>query len=162
MTVARRTLTDLDPSLPVKFSTFTNVVSSSLNIRRFNLSLVAIFSGTALLLALAGIYGVLAYSVARRTRELGVRIALGASSANVLKLVLRQAAATVTAGVLIGAIAAFALTRVIQSMLFDISASDPVTYAGVAALLFGVALLAAFVPARRATQVDPLVALRQE
>jgi putative ABC transport system permease protein len=162
ITAARRTLTDLDPTVPVKFSTFTNVVSSSLNIRRFNLTLVAIFSGTALLLALAGIYGVLAYSVARRTRELGVRIALGASSANVLKLVLRQAVATVTAGVLLGAIAAFALTRVIQSMLFGVTGSDPVTYVGVAALLLGVALLAAFVPARRATQVDPLVALRQE
>jgi ABC-type antimicrobial peptide transport system permease subunit len=148
--------------VPVRFTTFTNVVASSLNVRRFNLTLVTIFSGAALLLAIVGIYGVLAYSVARRTRELGVRIALGASSSNVLGLVLRQAVATAAAGVVVGGIAAYALTRFMRSIVFGVSTSDPLTYAAVAALLLVVALLAAYIPARRATRMDPMIALRAE
>lgn len=159
---ARRTIADLDPNVPIKFGTFTNLVSSSLNIRRFNLTLVAIFSATALLLAIAGIYGVLAYSVAKRTRELGVRIALGASSSNVLGLVLRQAVSTTLIGVLLGGIMAFSLTRLLESMLFGVHSSDPLTYAAVATLLVLVALFSAYLPARRATRIDPMVALRAE
>jgi ABC-type antimicrobial peptide transport system permease subunit len=117
---------------------------------------------TALLLAIPGIYGVLAYSVARRTREFGVRIALGASSSSVLRLVLRQAVSTSVIGVLAGGIAAYALTRFMESMVFGVSTSDPLTYAAVAALMIVVALLAAYIPARRATGIDPMIALRAE
>ncbi|MGE5325011.1 MAG: FtsX-like permease family protein, partial [Actinomycetota bacterium] len=159
---ARRIIGELDPSVPVKTNTFTRVFSASLATRRFNLLLVGAFAGTALLLAIAGIYGVLAYSVARRTRELGVRIALGASSSNVLGLVLRQAVLTTMTGILIGGVAAFALTRLMQSMVFGVSTSDPLTYAAVAVLLILVGLFAAYVPARRATMIDPMIALRAE
>ncbi len=162
MAAARRIISQVDPDIPVTFNTFTNVFAASLNIRRFNLSLVTIFSGTALLLAIAGIYGVIAYSVARRTREFGVRIALGASAANVLRLVLRQAMLTTITGIVLGTLAAFALTGLMQSMVFGISTADPLTYAGVAVLLLTVALAAASIPARRATKVDPMIALRHE
>ncbi|HSM85904.1 MAG TPA: FtsX-like permease family protein, partial [Candidatus Limnocylindrales bacterium] len=162
MTAARRIVSEIDPAIPVKFDTFTRIFSASLNVRRFNLSLVAIFSATALLLAIAGIYGVMAYSVARRTREFGVRIALGASASDVLRMVLRQAMLTTITGIVLGILAAFALSRLMQSMVFEISTADPFTYAGVAALLLVVALAAASVPARRATRVDPMVALRSE
>lgn len=162
LSTAHRIINELDPTVPVKTDTFTRVFSASLETRRFNLLLVATFAGTALLLALAGIYGVLAYSVARRTRELGVRIALGATSWNVLKLVLQEALGTALFGVFIGAVAAFVLTRLMQSMLFGISTSDPLTYAGVAIMLIASALAAAYVPARRATRIDPMIALRSE
>jgi len=115
-----------------------------------------------LLLAALGIYGVLAYSVARRTREIGVRIALGASVGNVLKLILGQSMLTVIAGVVIGIAGSFLLTRTMQSLLFGVSATDPVTLIAVALLLTTVALLASYVPARSATRVDPIVALRYE
>lgn len=159
---ARKTINRIAPRVPVRTNTFTQVFSASLDTRRFNLLLVGIFAVTALLLAIAGIYGVLAYSVARRTRELGVRIALGATSLNVLNLVLRQALVTALVGVLIGGVAALALTRLMQSLLFGVSSTDPITYAGVAAMLLLVAGLAAYIPARRATRVDPMVALRYE
>ena len=113
-------------------------------------------------MSIAGIYGVLAYSVARRTREFGVRIALGASSSTVLKLVLRQAVSTTLIGVLMGGIAAYTLTRVMESMVFGVSTSDPLTYAVVPMLLLIVALLAAYIPAHRATRIDPMIALRAE
>ena len=159
---ARKIVHDLDPNVPPSFSTFTRVFAASLNTRRFNLLLVGLFAVTALCLAVAGIYGVLSYSVARRTREMGVRIALGASVNHVLKLVLKQAMRTALAGVLLGMAGAFVLTRLMQSVLFDISPTDPLTFSGVAALLLLVAFLAAYVPARRATRVDPMIALRYE
>jgi putative ABC transport system permease protein len=159
---ARKILNELDPNLPPKLNTFTEVFASSLSVRRFNLILVGIFAGTALLLAVAGIYGVLAYSVARRTREIGVRIALGASSGNVLGLVLRQAMLTALAGVAAGIVGSFVLTRLMQSLLFEISPTDPLTFAGVALVLLLVAALASYLPARQATRVDPIIALRYE
>jgi putative ABC transport system permease protein len=162
LSAARRVIREIDPSVPVKTNTFTRVFAASLGERRFNLLLVGAFALTALLLAVAGIYGVLAYSVERRTRELGVRIALGANSFNVLGLVLRQAVSTTGIGLLVGAIVAFLMTRLMQSMVFGISTSDPLTYAGVAGLLVLVALLAAYFPARRATRIDPMIALRAE
>jgi predicted permease len=159
---AQRIVRELDPQVPPTFSTFSRVIAASLNTRRFNLILVGIFAVAATLLAVAGIYGVLAYSVARRTREIGVRIALGATAGNVLKLVLRQAMLTALAGVVVGTVFAFALTRLMRALLFEVSATDPLTFAAVGQLLLTVALLAAYLPARRATRVDPLVALRYE
>jgi len=152
----------LDPDVPPSFSTFTKVFSDSLKTRRFNLTLVGVFAATALLLAVAGIYGVMAYSVVRRTHEFGVRIALGASAGDVLRLVLGQGLFTAVVGVAIGIAGSFVLTRTMQSLLFGVSATDPVTFAGVALLLTLVALLASYIPARRATKVDPMVALRYE
>jgi predicted permease len=159
---ARKIVSDLDPDVPPSTSSFTAIFAASTGARRFNLVLIGIFSRTALLLAIAGIYGVLAYSVARRTREMGVRMALGASAGNVLRLVLGQAAATTAVGIFLGLVGSFILMRFLQSMLFEVGAADPLTFAAVAMMLFAVALLAAYLPARRATKVDPMVALRYE
>ncbi len=162
LATARRILRELDPDIPPRLNTFTEVFAASLNTRRFNLILVGAFAAAALLLAVAGIYGVLAYSVARRTREIGVRIALGAGTGNVLGLVLGQAMLTAAGGVAAGTLASFLLTRLMRSLLFEISPTDPLTFAGVALLLLTVAGMAAYLPARRATKVNPIVALRYE
>jgi putative ABC transport system permease protein len=159
---AQKIVLDLDPDVPPSTSSFSSIFAASTSARRFNLVLIGIFAGTALLLAVAGIYGVLAYSVARRTREMGVRMALGASAGNVLTLILRQAMLTAAVGVVLGLAASFILMRFLQSMLFEVGAADPLTFVAVAVLLLGVALLASYLPARRATKVDPIVALRYE
>jgi predicted permease len=158
----RRVVQDLAPEVAPRFQTFQDVFSASLATRRFNLTLVGVFAATALLLAVAGIYGVMAYSVARRTHEIGVRMALGASAPAVLRLVLSQGLLTTVVGVTIGIAGSFVLTRAMQSLLFGVSASDPLTLAGVALLLGSAAFLACYIPARRATKVDPMVALRYE
>ncbi len=152
----------LDPNIPPSFSTLPQIYSDSLEARRFSLTLIAVFACTALLLAMAGIYGVMAYTVAQRTREIGVRMALGACAGDVLRLVLSQGALTAATGLVLGIGGSLALTRTLRSLLFDVSATDPATFAGVALLLAFVAVLAAYVPARRATRVDPMVALRDE
>jgi hypothetical protein len=162
LAAARRVLNGLDPTIPPRLTTFTEVVAASLNTRRFNLLLVGVFAGTALLLAVAGIYGVLAHFVSRRTREIGIRVALGASASSVLKLVLGQAMATAAAGVGAGIVGAFILTRLMRSLLFEVSPTDPLTFALVALLLLIMAGLASYLPARRATRVDPTIALRYE
>jgi ABC-type antimicrobial peptide transport system permease subunit len=159
---ARKIVRDLAPSVPPSFSTFTTVFSDSLKARRFNLLLVGVFAATALLLAMAGIYGVMAYSVAQRTHEFGVRMALGAEVPDVLRLVLRQGLVTAAVGVAVGVVGSFLLTRAMASLLFGVSATDPLTFAGVAISLVLVALAASYIPARRATKVDPMVALRHE
>jgi len=159
---AREIVRGLDPNVPPSFSTFTEVFSASLKTRRFNLTLVGVFAATALLLAVAGIYGVMAYSVERRTHEIGVRMALGAGAPEVLRLVLSQGLLTTAVGLVLGITGALVLTRAMQSMLFGINATDPIALLAVALLLGLAALLASYLPARRATKVDPIVALRHE
>ncbi len=159
---AREIVHGLDPEIPLSFDTLAQVMSDSLKARRFNLTLVGVFAGTALLLAMAGLYGVMAYAVSQRTGEFGVRTALGASPGNILRLVLGQGIATALTGVAIGLAGALVLTRTLQSLLFGLSATDPLTFLVVALALVLVALLACYVPARRAAGVDPMVALRYE
>jgi len=153
---------DLDPDLPPRLGTFVQVFSSSVASRRFSVILVAVFSLTALLLASAGIYGVTAYSVSRRTREFGVRMALGAGRKDIFGMILSQGAVTTLLGCLGGAAGALMLTRVIRAFLFEVSPLDPVTYGAVGILLSVTTVLACYMPARRATRVDPMVALRYE
>jgi putative ABC transport system permease protein len=160
--VARGILHDVAPDVPPRFRTLAQVYSASIGSRQFNVMLVGAFAVTALLLALAGIYGVMSYTVTRRTREIGVRMALGAQSRDVLALVLRQGMVTALIGVAIGLVGAFALTRTMQSLLFGVEPTDPITFIGVAAMLTFVAIVASYLPARRATRVDPIVALRYE
>ena len=153
----------IDRQIPLtKLRTMTEVMSLSLAAQRFNMSLMGIFAAVALLLAAVGIYGVVSYSVTQRTREMGIRIALGAESGDVLKIVLMQGLRLAAIGVGIGLGAAFALTRVMSSLLFGVSATDPVIFAGISLILTGVALGATFIPARRATRLDPMMALRYE
>jgi putative ABC transport system permease protein len=159
---ARGILQDLDPEIPANFQTFQQVYSASLGSRKFNVILIGFFGITALLLATAGVFGVMAYSVSRRTREFGVRVALGATSGNVLRMVVGQGMRTILIGVAIGIVGSFALTKTVASLLFGVTATDPVTFGGVTLLLIAVALLACYIPARRATKVDPMVALRSE
>jgi putative ABC transport system permease protein len=159
---ARRILAELDPTVPPKFSSLDEIFSESLNSRRFNLTLVGVFAGAALLLALAGVFGVLAYSVAQRTREIGVRIALGASTSDVLKMVLRQGFVTAVAGIIVGLFGSFLLTRFMRSLLFEVGPDDPATLAAAAVLLVLATMVASYIPARRAAKVDPMVALRYE
>src|SRR5271155_636696 len=157
---ARGILRDLNPEIPARFRTFQQVYSAALGSRKFNVILIGFFGITALLLATAGVFGVMAYSVSRRTREFGVRVALGATLADVLRMVLGQGMRTILTGVAIGIVGSFALTRAVSSLLFGVTATDPVTFGGVTLLLVAVALLACYIPARRATKGDPMVALR--
>ncbi len=159
----RTAVREVDPSLPVYgLSPMSEVVGKSMVQPRFLSLLLATFSGIALFLAAIGIYGVMAYSVAQRTQEIGVRMALGAQRLHVLRRVFGQGFVLLLIGTVIGVGGAFALTRLLRTLLFEITATDPMTYGGVVGLLTAIALLACYIPARRATRVDPLVALRYE
>jgi putative ABC transport system permease protein len=159
----RAAVRETDGSLPVySLRPMSEVVERSMVQPKFLALLLATFSGIALFLAAIGIYGVMAYSVAQRTQEIGVRMALGAQKLHVLRLVFGQGMLMLLIGTVIGVLGAFALTRVMNTLLFEVTATDPLTYAGVIGILTVVALLACYIPARRAAKVDPLVALRYE
>jgi len=159
----RAAVRELDPALPVfGMQPMSDTVADSLARPRFLSILLGAFSAIALALAAVGIYGVMAYSVSQRTQEIGVRMALGARSSDVMKMVLSQGTKVAGIGISIGLLGAFALTRVMSTLLFEMSVTDPVTFAAVVALLAVVTLLACYIPARRATKVDPLTALRHE
>jgi putative ABC transport system permease protein len=162
-TAVRDVVRRSDPDLPVVgMTSMEEVVSRSVEAPRFYAFLLAVFSAAALALAAIGIYGVLSYAVAARTREIGVRIAIGAQRRDVVGMVLRDAARLGAIGLAAGLAAALLLTRFLSGILFNVKPFDVATYAAVSTILFGVALLAALVPARRASSVDPMTALRQE
>jgi len=153
----------VDPDQPISnIRTMAEVLGEETSARRLGMTLLTVFAGLALLLATLGIYGVLAYFVVQHTQEIGVRMALGAQKGNILALVLKKGMTLTLLGVAIGLVAAFALTRLMASLLYGIGSADPLTYAGIAALLTLVAFLACYVPARRATKVDPMTALVYE
>jgi len=154
-------LRNLDPDLPIYYvRTMEQRVNESLARRRFSMLLLGVFAGVALVLATIGVYGVMVYLVNQGTREIGIRMALGASQRNILSLVVRQGMALALSGVAIGLAAAFLLTHLIQSLLFGVGATDPLTFAGISLLLAVIASLASYIPAQRAARIDPLVLLR--
>ena len=153
----------VDSQLPVsEVKTMSEVTAASFAARRFNMLLLALFAGLALMLAAVGIYGVMSYAVTQRTQEIGIRMALGARATDVLRLIIRNGMTLTLLGVVIGLGGAYALTRLLTTLLFGVKPTDTVTFVAVSALLIVVALLACYLPARRATKVDPLVALRYE
>jgi putative ABC transport system permease protein len=159
----RRTLSRLN-SQQVMYETQTmdEIISGSLAARRFSMILLGIFAALALVMSCVGIYGVISYLASQRTHEIGIRMALGAERRDVLRMVLGEGVTMALVGVAVGLVAAFGLTRLMANMLFGVSAHDPLSFAGVAGLLILVALAACYIPARRATKVDPIVALRYE
>lgn len=160
--VVREQVTAIDKDQPVAITTMDQIFSDSVGGERFNMMLLSIFGALALAMAVVGVFGVINYSVAQRTHEIGVRIALGAQRTDILRLVVGQGMVLAVLGVSIGLVGAFALTRLISGLLFGVSPTDPVTFTIVSLLLTGVALLASYIPARRALKVDPMVALRCE
>jgi putative ABC transport system permease protein len=153
----------VDKDQPVSnIHTMEQLMTNSVAPRRFSLLLLSVFALVGLALAAVGLYGVLSYTVTQRTHEIGIMMALGAQTGNVLRLVVRQGMVLALMGVAIGLIASAALTQWLKSLLYGVSATDPLTFAAIALLLATVALLACWVPARRATKVDPMAALRAE
>jgi ABC-type antimicrobial peptide transport system permease subunit len=156
-----REIRAIDSMIPLtRQRTMEQVVSESVARQHFNMVLLSVFAGVALLLAAIGIYGLMAYTVQQRTQEIGIRIALGAVRGDLLKLVLAQGMKLALAGIVLGMGLAYAMTRLLASLLFGVKSTDPVTFAGVAMVLIAVALFATFIPARRASTVEPSEALR--
>lgn len=159
----RGQISELDKDQAVfNVRTMEQALARSVAARRFSMILLTVFAGIALVLAGVGIYGVISYSVAQRTREVGIRMALGAQTTDVLKLIVRDGLKLVVVGVLVGLGGAVILTRLMATLLFGVTPTDSLTYGAVIVILIGVALAACYIPARRATKVDPLVALRFE
>jgi predicted lysophospholipase L1 biosynthesis ABC-type transport system permease subunit len=153
----------VDPDQPIYLvRTMDEVIQHSLSGRQLDLWLLGIFASIALVLSAAGLYGVISYLVAQRTRELGIRMALGAQQEHVVALVMRRGSALIVVGIALGLLGALALTRLLQNLLYGVSARDPLTFGAIAALLAVVALVATYLPARRAARVDPLTAIRSE
>jgi ABC-type antimicrobial peptide transport system permease subunit len=159
----RGVVREMDPNAPV-FGVLTvdEYLSRSVASTRFNMTLLAAFAAVALIMTAVGLYGVISFSVSQSTREIGIRVALGARAGHALRLVMGRGMMLTLMGLVLGLTAAWGLTRVMSGLLFGVGATDPATFAGVALLLAGVAALACYVPARRATKVDPIVALRSE
>jgi putative ABC transport system permease protein len=163
VSAVRNELKQMDSELPMAgIATMDQLLGDSISRSRFTMFLLGIFAAIALVLASVGIYGLVAYSVAQRTREFGVRIAFGAERRDVLLLVLSHGARLTLLGIGLGIVASLAVTRLLATLLYGMSATDPTTFAAVALLLALVALAACYLPARRATRVDPMVALRSE
>jgi ABC-type antimicrobial peptide transport system permease subunit len=163
LSAAKTVLQGLDPDLPMYYvRTMDQRVDESLARRRFSMLLLGVFASVALVLATIGIYGVMTYLVNQGIRELGIRIALGASQREILSLVVGQGMALSFFGVTLGLAVAFLLTRLVRSMLFGVAATDPLTFAGSSLLLALITLLATYIPAQRATQIDPVISLRQD
>jgi putative ABC transport system permease protein len=161
--IVRREIRNVDPNLPfTRVQTMRTLLGDSVSEPRFRSTVFGLFATAGLVLVATGILGVLAYSVARRTREIGVRMALGAQRNAVLRHVVGQAFRMTAVGLVVGVVAALALTRLLSRFLFDVPASDPGTFVAAAIVLMSAAIIASYVPARRATYVDPLVALRAE
>jgi putative ABC transport system permease protein len=159
----RRQAQAIEANEPVnQVVTMDERLSNSVAIRRFQMLLLGVFASIALVIAAVGIYGVISYAVSQRTQEIGIRMALGAQASDVLRMVIWRGMRLTLIGVALGVAAALALTRVMKNLLFNVSATDPVTFAIIVLLLVGVAFIASYIPARRATKVDPLIALRSE
>ncbi|MEE9293614.1 MAG: ABC transporter permease, partial [Phycisphaerae bacterium] len=159
----RQIVRELDPALPLsRIATTDELISESMDTPRYLTILVAAFAAVALLLSIIGIYGVMSYFVQQHTRDIGIRIALGGGPSNVIRMVVRQGMQIVTFGMVVGIAGALLLTRYMSSVLFEVGATDPVTFALVSVVMLGVALLACFVPARRAAGVDPASTLRED
>ena len=163
MPAIRREVLAVDPNQPIyNVQTMEAVILKSVSDRRLNMLLLTIFAGVAMMLAMVGIYSVISYTVTQSTREIGIRMALGARPRDVLKLVVGQGLKWTLLGVVLGIVGALGLTRLMESLLFGVRATDPLTFLAVSALLVLVAVLACYLPARRATKVDPMIALRYE
>jgi putative ABC transport system permease protein len=163
LAAARRDVQALDGSLPIfNPSSMEEMLSDSLARTRFSTALLTIFAGLAVLLAAIGIYGVISYIVGQRGHEIGIRMALGARPNDAVLMIVRQGSAPVFAGIGVGLVASFAATRALATLLYGVSATDPLTFAGLPLLLAAVAGAACYIPARKATKVDPMIALRYE
>jgi len=163
LSAVRNAIHSVDSDLPLAgVNTMETLIEQSTGSRRFAMLLLGAFAGVAMVLASIGLYGVMSFMVTQRSRELGVRVALGATTHEVLSLVLGQGLKLALLGVAIGLVTSFAVTRIMKRMLFSVSATDPVTFAAISVILVAVAMLASYLPARRATRVDPIVALRAE
>jgi putative ABC transport system permease protein len=162
-TPVRNSIWAVDKDQPVAdVDTMDHIVSAAIARQRFSMLLLGIFAASALMLAAVGIYGVMSYSVTQRTHEIGIRMALGARRADVLQMTIKQGLKLVSVGMILGLVAAFLLTRILTSLLFGVSATDPITFIGISLVLLALAILASYIPALRATKVDPIIALRAQ